>query len=108
MRGVAECTFAEASKPADTSLEGAMKGTECTFVEKSKAADATLKGSMKGSAECTFAQHEASSYSQLKHGRQRGVEQKERVPLQRADRTAQEGRVPLQKAKTAEAKRVPL
>ena len=35
-RGVAECTSAETSKPADATLEGAMKGTECTFAEKSK------------------------------------------------------------------------
>ena len=48
---------------------------------------------MKGIAECIFVQHEASSYSQLQHGRQRGVEQKERVQLQKADRTAQEERV---------------
>ena len=41
MRGVAECTFVETSKPTDATLEGAVKGTECTFVEKSKAADGT-------------------------------------------------------------------
>ena len=86
--------FVETSEVAGASLEFALRGVaECTFVETSKPADATLEGAMKGIAECTFVQLEASSYSQLQHGRQRGVEQKERVPLQKADRTAQEERV---------------
>ena len=54
MKGI-ECTFVETSKAADATLEGAMKDVaECTFVETNTAADATLEGAMQGVAECTF------------------------------------------------------
>ncbi len=96
MKDVAECDFAETSEVAGATWEFALEGGgECTFVETSKPADATWEGAMQGRAECTLVQREASSDSQLQHGRQRGAEQKERVPLQKADRTAKEERVPL-------------
>ena len=93
MKDVADCALAETSEVARATLEFAMKGIgECMFMETSKPADATLEGAMKGVAECALEQHEASPHSQLQRGRQRGVKQKERVPLQKADRTAKEER----------------